>query len=257
MAGAKFFAVGTRSQSSGNTQRAPSLPSGVASGRGILLCAVHSKNNATHSTATSGWTKIGQWNSGASFTVSLFIATGGAGAPTITWSGSVACGAQIAYYEDAMNVLDPALGQTSFNNGSGNPHTTTGFNTTRADSLVVYFDVAAANTALGAPSGWTEDNDAGSATDAGRHVWGSKKVPNAGDASGNISVTGATGAWVQGQVEIMREAYTGLMSDKMEVGAWLEPPIGLSVSKFEVGAWLTPGSYPTPSGRRRRMAVVN
>lgn len=257
MAGAEFISVGTRSQAASDTGRTPALPSGVTSGRGVLLCAVHSKNNAVHSTATAGWTKVGQWDSGASFTVSLFMAVGGASAPAISWTGAAACAAQIAYYDDANNPVSATLGQTSFNTGTGNPHTSTGFNTTGDESLVVYFDVAAANTALGAPSGWTENNDAGSATDAGRHVWGSKKVPVEGSASGNISVSGANAAWVQGQVEILRDVQPGLMSVKLEVGGWLSVPDGLASSKLEVGAWLTPGSLPPSTGRRRQMPIVN
>lgn len=240
MPGALFINVGTRSTSSGAESRAPSLPSGVEAGRGVLLCAVHSKSNAVHACATSGWSKVGQWDSGGSFTVSLWIAQGGASAPTVTWTGSVACAAQISYYNDLMNPLDASLGASSVNTGAVSTHSSTGFNTTRPESLVVYFDVAAANTSMGTPSGWTEDNDAGSATDAGRHVWGSKKIAASGDASGNISVTGANAAWVQGQVEIMRVAVAGFESDIVELSAWLD---------YE------PGGGPVT--RRRQMAVVN
>lgn len=239
MAGPLYNSVGTRSQSAGAATLSPAKPT-AASANGFLLAVVTSKNNATHSTATSGWTLIAQVNSGASFTASLWRAKGNAAAPTFTWTGSVACSAQIAYYDDPANVVDTAIGSSTNNNGTTSTHSTSAFTSTRANSLAVYVDVAAANTAAAQPSGWTEDVDGGSATDAGRTVWGSKTLGASGSSSGAISITAANAAWVQFQVEVMGEAAAAnsLQVSKAAMGAWVEPPSGLSMAKVEMGVWL-------------------
>lgn len=256
MAGPVFIAAGTRSQSAGATSLNPSKPS-VQGQNGLLLCVVTSKNNATHSCATPGWAQVGsQVNSGANFTASLWRAAEGAGNPTITWAGSVACSAQIAYYTDPQNTVDTTLGTPSTNNGTGATHSTTAITTTRDNTLAVYIDVSAANTACATPAGWTEQNDTGSATDAGRTVFGDKAVATSGSSSGAISVTGANAAWVQIQVEVMGAATAANSYEvsKVGVGAWLEPPEGYAVSKVEVGAWL---DYVGSPGGRRRQLVNN
>ena len=235
---AAFLRVGTRAQSASAASLAPVKPA-VNGLNGILLAVVSSKNNATHSTATAGWGQVGtQQNSGASFTSSLWIAAEGAGAPTFTWTGAVACQAQIAYYADPNNPLDPTPGSTTVGSGLTATHTSASLNTTRDLSLVVYVDVAAANTALALPVGWTENVDAGSATDVGRTVFGSKAVNTSGSASGAISVTGANAAWVQRQIELKITAAPGLEQSKIETIAWLDPNEGLSSSKIEAVAWL-------------------
>ena len=238
MAGPTFNSVGTRSQSAGAESLSPSKPSAAAA-NGLMLCVVASKNNATHSCGTAGWSLVGQVNSGADFTASLWVAKGDAAAPTITWTGSVACSAQIAYYDDAANVVDTTLGASANNNGTTSTHSTSAITTTRDNSRVVYVDVAAANTAIATPSGWTEEVDAGSATDAGRTAWGDKSVATSGSSSGAISVTGAAAAWVQWQVEIMGAAApAGLQVSEAEVGAWEDVAPGFSATEAEVGAWL-------------------
>lgn len=238
MAGPAFIAVGTRSQSAGAVTVTPAKPTVLNTG-GLLVCVVHSKNNATHSTATSGWTKLGQVNSGANFTASIFTAPETAAAPVITWTGSVACGAQIAYYGDPANTVDTTLGASSSNSGATSTHSTAAINTSRANSAVIYVDAAAANTAMATPAGWTEDNDAGSATDAGRFIFGNKPVATSGASSGAISVTGANAAWVQWQIELMGALpAAGLQVSKVANGAWLHPSEGFSASKVALGAWL-------------------
>jgi hypothetical protein len=239
MAGPQFNSVGTRSTSSGATSLSPAKPT-AAGASGVMLAVVTSKNNAVHSTATSGWSLVAQVNSGASFTASLWKAKGNAAAPTFTWTGSAAASAQISYHDDPAGILDTVLGATGSNSGATSTHSSSSITTTRANSLAIYVDVAAANTALATPSGWTENVDAGSATDAGRTVWGSKTVASSGGSSGAISVTGANAAWVQFQVELRVEeaAANALQVSKASLGAWLDPPAGAGFSKVELGAWL-------------------
>jgi hypothetical protein len=250
VAGPSFVSIGARAQSAGAATLTPSLPTVFGTG-GLLVCVVHSKNNATHATVTSGWSKLGSTvNSGASFCASVFVAPEGSAAPVITWTGSVACGAQIAYYADPANTVDPTLGASTSNTGSTATHSTSAINTTRNNSDVIYVDAAAANTAMATPSGWTENSDAGSATDAGRFVFGQKAVATSGSSSGAISVTGASAAWVQWQIELLEAVpASGLQSSKVEVGAWLDAPQELSFSKVEVGAWLD------FAGARRRQLI--
>lgn len=238
MAGPVFPAVGARAQSAGAVTLTPAKPSVMTTG-GVLLAVCQTKNNAVHATATPGWVNIGQVNSGASFTASLWIAPESAAAPVFTWSGSVACGAQVAYLVSGSGNLDSAAGASSNSNGLTGTHTSTSVNTTRNDSLVLYVDAAAANTATATPAGWTENVDNGSATDAGHNSFGSKAVAVSGSASGAISISGANAAWVQWQVEIMMAApAAALAASKVEADAWLDPPPGLVSTKIETVAWL-------------------
>lgn len=230
--------VGARVQSAGATTLTPTKPTVDSSTAGAMLAVLFTKNNATHATATSGWSLVSQVNSGASFTASLWIARASAAAPVFTWTGSVACAAQIAYVDGAEGVVSLTPGAISSNSGTTATHSTASLNSTRAGATVVYIDVAAANTAMAAPSGWTELADAGSATDAGRHVWGSKDLTTSGSASGAISVTGANAAWVQWQVQMADAAAAGAETSKLETGAWLDIPSGAVASKMEIGAWL-------------------
>lgn len=258
MPGPEYNKIGTRSQSAGATTLTPAKPTVLGQG-GILLAVVTTKNNETHSTVTGGWTKLAQINSGASFTASLWIAPEGSSAPVFTWTSSVACSAQIAYYVGVDGPIESGgIGGSTNNNGTTSTHSTAAFNTTKNDALVVYVDVSAANTALAAPAGWTENNDTGSATDAGRTVFGSKAVTTSGTSSGAISVTGAAAAWVQWQVELYRKDGNTAEFSKAEVDAWLDPPSGFSASKIEFAAWLEPGSLPPEGGTtRRRIPIVN
>lgn len=249
MAGPVFNSVGTRVASAGAASLVLSKPSAAAAS-GFMLAIATSSNNETHSCATSGWSLVGQVNSGASFTTSLWRAKGDAVAPTVSWTSSVACSSQIAYYDDPSNVVDTVLGATTNNNGTANPHSTSAITTTRDSSLAVYIDACASNTALATPSGWTENSDAGGTSS--RLVFGSKSVATSGSSSGAISVSGGAAAWVQWQVEVMGElpdANTIALS-KVEVGAWEEPGAGASFSEVEVGAWL---DVATP---RRRQVLM-
>lgn len=261
--------VGNRVQSAGATSIAPLKPVTIeAPSAGILIAAVTSSNNDVHACATAGWILLDQEHSGAGFTASLWIAQANAANPTFTWTGSVACSAQISYYDDGSAVLDLSTVAISVANGTANPHTSASINTTRADSHVLYVDVAAANTAVAAPAGWTECSDAGSATDNGRHAWGGKNMSASGSASGAISITGAAAPWVQWQLEIRRTVPAQLEFSSAESGAWVAPD-ALAFSKVEAGAWLWPAATefskmeagawlaPPPVSRSAPLLMVN
>jgi hypothetical protein len=238
VAGPSFIRAGTRAQSAGAATIAPAKPT-VDGASGCLLALVTSKNNAVHSTATAGWSKLSQVNSGPSFTASLWIAAESAGAPTFTWTGSAACSALIAYYNDPQSdVLSSVSVSGTTGSGTTATHTSTGFTSDANNVLAIYADAAAANTSLAQPTGWTRDSDVGSATDAGRTDFGSKTVASSGSASGNISVTGAAAAWVQFQIELKSSAASGAQASKIEADAWLDAPGGAGASKIEAAAWL-------------------
>jgi hypothetical protein len=196
----------------------------------------------------------------------LWIAAESAGAPTFTWTGSAACSAQIGYYSDPQNTMNIGVSVSgTTGTGSTSTHTSTGFNSDANNALAIYIDVAAANTGLATPSGWTEDSDTGSATDAGRTTFGNKAIASSGSASGNISVTGANAAWVQFQIELKGGAgASGFQVSKVGAGAFIEPPSGAAFSKAQAVAWLELNEFRSskldllawldgsaPNGRRR------
>jgi hypothetical protein len=198
-----YVNAGTRVSSSGATSATPALPASRVNGN-LLIAVCGTKNNATHTTATAEWNKIDQRNSGTGWTLSLFwkLVDGTDSAPVITWTGSVANFAiQFQYTGGAPS--NP-IGAFLANNGTGSPHTNAGLVATRDESQVIYLGGATANTAYGTSTGWTENADAGSATGATRHVAGRRNATiNTGASSGSISISGATGAWVLYQVELL------------------------------------------------------
>lgn len=268
MAGPAFQGVGGLSVTAGAASLAPAKPA-VDGQNGLLVAIVCSKNNATHSTATSGWSKIAQTNSGASFTASIWIAPESSGAPTFTWTGSAAGHAQIAYYSDAANVVNNGVSVSgTTGTGTTTTHTSTGFTSDATNALAIYADACAANTAIATPSGWTEDADGGSATSATRQAFGSKSIASSGSGSGNISVTGGNAAWVQFQIEIKGQAATaGFQASKARLEAWAEPRAGFAVAKANVMAWVETGQImyakaeisawlDPASATRRRMSLM-
>jgi hypothetical protein len=247
VAGPLFRAAGARSASASAATLSPAKPA-VDGQKGMLLAAVTSKNNAAHSCPTSGWSQVGaQVNSGASFTASLWAAAETAAAPTFNWTGAAACSAQIGYYTDpanSMNIGSSVVGAAG--SGTTSPHSSTALVTDAANVLAVLIDVAAANTALTAPAGWTLDISGGSATDAGRTTFGSKAIATTATSSGATSSAGAAAAWVQWQVELKGAAATaGLQVSKEDLAAFLEPKAGFDVSKFKAAAWLESNDFRT------------
>jgi hypothetical protein len=233
--------LGTLAASAGATTLTPALPAQDTNPKGVILAICATKNNAVHSTATSGWVNKTQVNSGAGWTVSLWAAPAGSAAPVFTWTGSVACSAQCVYYSDPQNTMSAAGVSVLGTPGTGttSPHTSAGANTTAAAALVAYIDACAANASAGTSAGWTELFDNGSATSVSRFVWGDKQVPTSGTASGAISITGGVAAYVQFQVQLIGDTPpAGFQVTKEFMGAWLDPPGGVDFSKMEMLVWL-------------------
>lgn len=238
-----YGAVGTFATSAGATSRNPALPTGVTA-QSELWASVASKNNATHSSSTSGWTKVAQQNSGASWTVSLWRYTGAdataAAAVNVTWTGSVASHGQ-CWRMQGRTGTDP-LGTPTVSTGSTSTHTSTAVTTTSPGSRVMYVDGAAANTAIAQPTSWIENFDNGSATSASRLAVGGRDFASSGSSSGAISVIGAAAAWVQWQVElpapqpaILLSASANITASGENTTAQLTAPSGKTTSDFVAG----------------------
>jgi hypothetical protein len=270
-----FVGNGNTAQTASGTSLSPTKPT-VRSARGILIAFCASKNNATHSTATSGWTKLFQTNSGASFTASVFIAAESAAAPVITWTGAAAGFASVLYYGSAQGDMEVAVGASSVGTGTTSPHASASITTTRDEALALYVDLTATNGALSTPAGWTEQNDLALTTAGGRLAYGDKPMPSTGGATGGISVTGGAAAYVQYQLEIyttqpsnqvqyskaaalaVYDALPGFNASKATVMAVYDALPGFDASKLSVLAWLDVGTYPpAPTGRRRQITNIN
>jgi hypothetical protein len=195
----------------------PALPASLVKGN-LLLGVLFSDNNATH-TWSAGWAKLDQVVQGASFTASLGwrLADDAAAAPTINWTGAVPCGGVIWQLTDTDSS---PFGAATSNSGAGSPHTTTGLTTTRDNSHVIYIDIASTNVALDQPAGWTEHQDSGAALGTFRRTIGGKDVLLAGSSSGNISVSGSTGNWVQWQLELLASEALSALYSELGVGLW-------------------------------------
>jgi hypothetical protein len=237
--GPRFVASGTVSHSASTASITPALPtpSSLVNTHGLLLSIVLVKNNETITTATPGWTKLYQDNSGVLLTVAAFIAPGGSAAPVFTWTSSVAASAVTAFYDDTgQPVVTNAVGATSVNTGISNTPGTAGFNTTRNESVVVYYSGLAANTGVGTPAPWTENYDNGSATSASTLVSGSREIAVSGTSSGSTAATAGTSTdWVHRQMELLvRLMPANFYSVEFEVSAHTALGSGFATAEFEV-----------------------
>ena len=231
----EFIASGALSTATAQTSRTPAAPANRQVGD-IELAHCASENNATHSVSGSGWVKLGQTNSGASWTVSHYyrIYDGSNVDPVISWTGSADASARRHAFRDGGVATDLPAYLGTVGTGTGATHTSTGGNTSADDSLAVYIDHATANTALATPSGWSEHKDSGSATGPCRTTMGSKEVATGGSGSGNISVTGAAAAWVQQQIEIKNHENGDQVLIAERESAWTNE--GSIAAAYEQGA---------------------
>lgn len=203
--------AGAASQSAGATTLTPAKPT-VDGSNGRLLAVLCSKNNATHSSTTNGWSKLDQVNPGASFTVSLWEAAEGASSPVITWTGSVACLAAVWYFADASAPMTALKVGSAANTGTSNPHTSSSYNSDANNVLAIDVDAGAAATALTLPSGWGSANNKTGATAAAAISVCTKAIATSGTATGSTSTNGASAAWAQWQLEAEYLATTGSLA---------------------------------------------
>ncbi len=202
-----FIAVGTKGASSSAATRTVALPAADAGDLFFVMISIAS--NATISTP-SGWTKLQQTNSGASFTGALYwkIATGSDANPVFTWTGAVA---NTAWAVQFRGTIPSAIG-TNGSTGSGttNPHTSGSFNSTDGESLAVAFDFQASATAQpSTPAGWNFDAAQGGATSSMAFAVWDLQLGASGSASGAISQNQTAVAWFEVQYELLQEPLLG------------------------------------------------
>lgn len=179
----------------------------VDGAQGVWVLLISVKNNDNITCATAGWNKIGQQNSGASFTAALFMAQEGAGNPTFNWTNSARAHIESCYYKYASGTqINAAPTNYTSAGGSTNPFTTAAFTSSAADVLAVYaIAINQASTLFDAAAGWTENRENGSTTSAIDESIGSKAIATSGASSGAPS-----GTYFVDQVYVMFNVELGL-----------------------------------------------
>ena len=215
------------------TSLAPAL-STLAS-TGIRVAVVNVKSNADISTATAGWNKLRQDNSGAALTQAVFIAAVGAATPTFTWSGAAAASAVQLLYDDPTDpVRTASVGAASAGAGSVSPFVAPGITTGQVKSLAIALVSLAGTGSYGTiPANWTQNTNPSSATSATRIIALSRFMDAAG-ATGDMSITMASPpAWVASQIELQIALPTDLEIGELEIAPIIEPN-GLAAAEFEL-----------------------
>ena len=202
-----YLNAGTYLNTASATSMSPALPTGRVNGN-ILIATVRHIGTAVMSVGGGGWQALGsQIQNGSALRVSQWwrVVDGTEAAPTVSWTGALNASAQIHQYSrENYDTTSPFGTIGTADVGATATHTSPEITTTRDNSLVIYIDVASANTALATPSGWTEDSDTGATGPPnGRMTAGSKTVTVSGTATGNISVTGAATNFIQRQIELL------------------------------------------------------
>ena len=198
-----FVNFGTRNSVASATSRTNGSPvAGIAAGDALLsLCCVHNTDTITPTI----WTPLTQWAGTGMTTLGVWKISDGTETtgPTFNWTNAAAAFTLMLAWRSTVGFAATPFVVKNANSGTGATHSVTGFNASQAGSWAIYLDQALANTALAAPAGWTEDRDGGSATSVDRDTAGHKALTNAGDASGNISVTGANANWLMQMAELL------------------------------------------------------
>jgi hypothetical protein len=235
-----YLGNGFRQSNAGAASLTPAIPTGLTDNT-ILIAVAAAKSAADITTATAGWTRIDYATRSGPFSAAVFWAFPGAAAPVIM--GTTLVTAQVMAFEYGNQKIAPSpIGVVSANNGSGNPHSSTGFNATYDRTLAVLVDLAAANTFATAPAGWTNHVQAGSNTGASFTLFASRTLAAAGDPSGNPAFNGATNEWIQWQFEILLEQYpAGAVVDFLEPVAIMGPPAGGAFPIVEAVPWIRSG----------------
>lgn len=205
-----FTAAGTIASSAGATTLTPALPSSTA---GDALFAFTTKANSNAINTPAGWLKI--YTQGGPATTcesTLFFApyVTGMSAPVFSWSGSVACRAQVFGFTSTRG-MGATIGATGARAaGSGNPHTSTAITSTQLTSLFATFDAQLSSTAQpSTPAGWNPVFANGDATSGFAFAIWSKASSSQGSSSGAISQNQTAVNWNENQNEIINDLLLG------------------------------------------------
>lgn len=232
----RFMGAGTNAVSGSATTLTPASTTAInnlSTGIRLAVCAV--KNNAEITTATPGWVKLNQVNSGAGLTMAVFIAAITAAAPVFTWAGAAACSAIQLIYDDPTDpVVSASIGASSTNSGSASPFVATGVTTTQAKSLAVAIHALASTATFGgAPSGWVVDGNAANGSPNMRLLSYSKSMDAAG-ATGDASTTmGSPPAWASMMVELQITLPTDEETGELELVP-VTTPQSVTATEFEL-----------------------
>lgn len=214
-----FTSAGTLASSASAATLTPALP---LSSFGDAMFAMITKSNSAPINTPSGWRKMfNQGGPSVNLEYTFFFAQYGLGvaAPVFTWSGAVACAAQVFGFssDTGRGANIGAIGGRSA--GATNPHTSNGITSTQATSLAVAFDCQLSSTAQATtPSGWSPLFANGDATSGMAFaLWGNALSPQ-GTASGSISVTEGAVNWNQNQAEIIDNPVSPYISAQRMIG---------------------------------------
>lgn len=240
--GSNLLAVGGVGSGTG-TSTTPGLPSGSTAARTILFAQVMTVSTETHSCATAGWTKIGQWSSNTT-TMSLWSAPPGSAAPVVTWASSVVFRSRTSLYD--ANAGEPSSTITNIVpnvSNTGGPVSHPGITSTKQSSSALWF----ISRSSGA-SGLSMDNGfyAAYMSNGPGVLLGTRPLPEPVTTGTTTTLLGNN---TVEQVTVMLELETqdgdpGITVSKMSSNAWMEPPDGLTVSKMSSNAWLDPVAAP-------------
>lgn len=214
--------------------------------QGLRFYIVAVKNNDAISTATAGWTKIIQTNSGAGFTAALFTAELTAGTPTFTWTNAANAYAYGGFFDSVdMDIIVNAASAISSNTGAASPVTATGVTAAVEGGMTMAIAAASDETTVfgPTPAGWTERWDQGSgATNDIRFVMATRNATTVG-ATGAVSWTKDAVPWVAFQMEFAVVNPPGPRLDvaELEIATPLGSP-GNSVREVEIAALLNTGA---------------
>lgn len=260
-------------------------PAAVVATRGLRVALVAVKNNDVITTATAGWTKITQRNSGAGASVALFVASGTAGTPTFNWTNATAWAAQQFLFDNFQNdPVTAAVGAIALNDGTTALQQAPGITTAADGSFILGFHLASSTAAYSAvPAGWASLSDTTVAASAWRFAIIGQPAPDP-ITTGSADRTQSAGvAWVAGQVELQLVngttdsrtaeleiapvgAPAGLRALELEIAPIIAPnrvetveielapiiaPNRIEVVEIELAVLYGPGT-PTPTGRRRQ-----
>ena len=230
-----FVQSGTRVNGTAVTTITGSLPT-LANSHGLLIARLALNSNAVVSTATSGWTKLFQDNSGVGLTQGIWIAPGNSAAPVFTWTGAGNTSVEIDFYDDPANPVETAVVGVNSTVGSGTSAAIASAtnNSTRDSSVFVTITSMTTNTTLTASSGWAQ-NDLSNVSPFTLET-SSKQITTSGSASGTTAQTAGTSTtWVQRQIELLLQVLpSGFYSTEIEVAPLMQIASGLEAAEVEV-----------------------
>lgn len=247
MAGIEFQGRGSAAASNSATSLTPAKPATAATDTvGVLIAIVDVRSNATITTATAGWTKLSQTNSGAGYTQALFIAPTSAAAPLMTWTGAVACSARIAHFSDCNNPLETTIvGASSVATGSTSTIAATSINTTKDNSsVIVITGVAAGGNSGMSPAGWEQIWRDNLGTPSRSQTGSIAYLGSSGSPSPSFSISApSASAWVANEIELLyQDPAAAISASSADITRVQNPEDGMNAASSDIATVQSHGS---------------